>query len=190
MQLLAERMKSEAKHLGKGVIKVDSFMNHQIDPVLMQAIGQEFATRFAGTNPTKILTAETSGIAPAVAAGMFLKVPVIYARKHKPITMAQDPYSEKSVSPTHQKEVEFFVSTEYLKASDRVLIIDDFLASAKTIVALTQLVEKSGAEIVGVGAVIEKVYTGGRQLISHLTVPIETLAAVIECQGDNLILRD
>ncbi len=190
MKLLAEKMKSDAKHLGKGIIKVDSFMTHQIDPVLMQAIGQEFADRFEDTKPTKILTAETSGIAPAVACGMILKVPVIYARKHQPITMAKDPYTEKSISPTHQKEVEFFVSAEYLEAKDRVLIIDDFLASAKTIVALVQLVEKSGAELVGVGAVIEKVYSNGRELISHLSVPIESLAAVIECKGDSLILRD
>ncbi len=188
MQLLADRIKTDAKHLGKGVIKVDSFMNHQIDPILMQAVGEEFARLFAHTKPTRILTAETSGIAPAVAAGMFLKVPVVFARKHQPITMAQKPYREVSVSPTHKKEVEFVVSTEYLKASDRVLIIDDFLASAKTIVALSLMVEKSGAELVGIGAVIEKVYANGRGLIEHLNVPVETLAKVLECKDDQIIL--
>lgn len=188
MQLLADRIRTDAKHLGKGVIKVDSFMNHQIDPVLMQAVGEEFARKFASAKPTRILTAETSGIAPAVAAGMFLKVPVVFARKHQPITMAREPYREVSVSPTHKKEVEFVVSTEYLKAEDRVLIIDDFLASAKTIVALSLMVEKSGAELIGIGAVIEKVYANGRDLINHLNVPIETLAKVIECKDDQIIL--
>ena len=188
MQLLAERIKADAKHLGKGVIKVDSFMNHQIDPVLMQAIGEEFAQKFASAKPTRILTAETSGIAPAVAAGMFLKIPVVFARKHQPITMAQEPYREISVSPTHKKEVEFIVSTEYLKAEDRVLIIDDFLASAKTIVALSLMVEKSKAELVGIGAVIEKVYANGREQIKHLGVPVESLARVLECKDDQIIL--
>lgn len=188
MQLLADRIKTDARHLGKGVIKVDSFMNHQIDPVLMQAIGEEFAQEFASAKPTRILTAETSGIAPAVAAGMFLKVPVVFARKHQPITMKQEPYREVSVSPTHKKEVEFVVSTEYLKGEDKVLIIDDFLASAKTIVALSLMVEKSGAELVGIGAVIEKVYANGRDLLSHLNVPIVTLAKVIECKEDQIIL--
>jgi xanthine phosphoribosyltransferase len=188
MQLLEERIQREAKHLGNGVLKVDSFMNHQIDPMLMQSIGEEFAIRFAQTKPTRILTAETSGIAPALAAGMALKIPIVFARKHAPITMAENPFRETSVSPTHRKEVELLVSSEYLAATDRVLIIDDFLATAKTLRALILLVAQSGATLVGIGAVIEKVYVNGRSLLSDVKVPIESLAAIERCEGDRIIL--
>jgi xanthine phosphoribosyltransferase len=189
MQLLVDRITSDAKHLGNGILKVDSFMNHQIDPILMEGIGKEFASHFKNVNPTKILTAETSGIAPAVAAGMFLKVPVIFARKHQPITMAKEPFREISVSPTHGNKVELVVSTEYLLANDRVLIIDDFLASAKTIKALMQLIEQSKAKLVGIGAVIEKGYSNGRELLQSVSVPIISLATVERCEGDNVIVK-
>jgi len=187
MQLLQDRIKKEGKHLGKGVLKVDSFMNHQIDPVLMKSIGEEFARLFESTKPTRILTAESSGIAPALAAGMALKVPIVFARKHQPITMAATPYKEKSKSPTHGNEVELVVSSEYLTADDRVLILDDFLASAKTIIALQRLVSQSGATLVGIGAVIEKSFQGGRALIKELNVPVESLAVIDRFDGDEII---
>ncbi len=188
MKLLENKIRECAKHLGNGVIKVDSFMNHQIDPVLMQAIGEEFARIFAATRPTKILTAETSGIAPALAAGMFLKVPLIFARKHQPITMAPDPFRETSTSPTHGNSVELIVSPEYLLATDRVLIIDDFLASAKTIGTLVKIIEQSGATLVGVGAVIEKGYSNGRLALANLTVPVETLATISAFDGEKVLV--
>jgi len=190
MQALSDRIKRDARHLGNGIVKVDSFMNHQIDPALMQLIGEEFARRFAHVRPTRILTAETSGIAPSVAAGMFLKVPVVFARKHQPITMKKEPYREVSSSPTHGKEVELIVSSEYLSSDDRVLIIDDFLSSAKTIKALVQLIKQSGASLVGVGAVIEKAYAKGRDQLSELAVPIESLAVIERCEGDNIFVRE
>ncbi len=188
MQILKERIQSDAQHLGNGILKVDSFMNHQIDPLLMQNIGEEFARRFKDVKATKILTAETSGIAPAVATGLFLKIPIVFARKHKPITMGENPFRASSVSPTHKKTVELMVSTEYLLPTDRVLIIDDFLSSAKTIGALVLLVEQSGASLVGIGAVIEKVYAGGRNELVNLKVPIETLAAIKTYDGEKIIL--
>ena len=101
MDLLRQRILKDGKHLGKGILKVDSFMNHQIDPMLMQAVGEEFASQFGQFNPTRILTAETSGIAPALAAAMALKVPLVFARKHKPVTMAAEPYVESA--PSHTK---------------------------------------------------------------------------------------
>ncbi len=186
MNPLRERIIKDGKHLGNGVLKVDSFMNHQIDPQLMRYIGEEFARRLAHTNPTRILTAETSGIAPAVAAGLVMNVPVVFARKHQPITMAPEPYREKSSSPTHQKQVELIVSTEYLQASDRILIIDDFLASARTLVALEKLIIQSGATLVGIGAVIEKQFQNGRELLKHLTVPIESLAIIERMDGNEI----
>jgi xanthine phosphoribosyltransferase len=188
MQMLEERVSRDGRHLGNGVVKVDSFMNHQIDPVLMQAIGEEFARRFAHVKPTRILTAETSGIAPALAAGMFLKIPLVFARKHQPITMAKEPFREVSTSPTHGKEVELLVSNEYMHASDRVLIIDDFLSSAKTIRALVHLIEQSGAVLVGIGTVIEKAYVGGRKQLSDIDVPIESLAIIDHCDGESVVL--
>lgn len=188
MDLLRQRILQDGKHLGKGILKVDSFMNHQIDPLLMQAVGEEFAARFKQFNPTRILTAETSGIAPALAAAMSLKVPLVFARKHKPVTMAAEPYVESAPSHTKGGVVDLIVSSEYLESTDRVLIIDDFLASAKTLVALVNLVKSSGATLVGIGAVIEKEFQGGRALLKDVTVPIESLA-IIESMDETIVLK-
>jgi xanthine phosphoribosyltransferase len=190
MNPVRDRILKDGKHLGNGVLKVDSFMNHQVDPQLMRFVGEEFARRFAATNPTRILTAEAGGIAPAVSAGMALNVPVVFARKNQPITMAPEPYRERSSSPTHQKQVELIVSTEYLDKSDRVLIVDDFLSSARTIVALEKLILQSGAELVGVGAVIEKAFMNGRDLLKHLTVPIESLAIIERFEDNKIVVRE
>jgi xanthine phosphoribosyltransferase len=190
MDLLRERILKEGKHLGKGVLKVDSFMNHQIDPMLMKQVGEEFARRFAHVKATRILTAETSGIVPAVATGLALNLPVVFARKHKPITMAEATYRQESVSPTHGKNVELIVSAEYMHAGDRVLIIDDFLATARTIIALCRLVEQSGATLVGVGAVIEKSFQNGRAVLSELTVPIESLGVIERFDGETIVLAE
>lgn len=189
MNPVRERILQDGKHLGNGVLKVDSFMNHQVDPALMRFVGEEFARLFASTKPTRILTAETGGIAPALAAAMSLNVPVVFARKNQPITMAPEPYREKSTSPTHKKDVELIVSAEYLTAADRVLIVDDFLASARTIVALEKLIGQSGATLVGVGCVIEKAFMNGRELLSHLTVPVESIAIIERFAGETIVLR-
>jgi len=188
MELLRQRILNDGKHLGKGILKVDSFMNHQIDPILMQAVGDEFASRFKQFDPTRILTAETSGIAPALAAAMSLKVPLVFARKHKPVTMAAEPYVESAPSHTKGGVVDLIVSSEYLEKIDRVLIIDDFLASAKTLVALVNLVKASGATLVGIGAVIEKEFQGGRALLKDVGVPIESLA-IIESMDETIVVR-
>ena len=188
MEILRKRIMKDGKHLGKGILKVDSFMNHQIDPILMQAVGEEFAARFRQFNPTRILTAETSGIAPALAAAMSLKVPLVFARKHKPVTMAAEPYVESAPSHTKGGVVDLIVSSEYLESTDRVLIVDDFLASAKTLVALVNLVKASGATLVGIGAVIEKEFQGGRALLKDVTVPIESLA-IIESMDETIVVK-
>src|SRR5919199_3533110 len=125
MQILRERIEREGRHLGGGILKVDSFMNHQIDPVLMQKIGEEFARQFRDQRPTKILTAEISGIAPALATGMVLDVPVVFARKHRPVTMDAHPFRQTAASHTKGNLIELLVSPEYLVPTDRVLIVDD-----------------------------------------------------------------
>lgn len=192
MDLLRERILKEGKHLGNGVLKVDSFMNHQIDPLLMKQMGEEFARRLGHLKPDRILTAETSGIAPAVATGMVLGVPVVFARKHKPITMAEEHYSQESRSPTHGNQVELIVSSEYLHAGEKVLIIDDFLATAKTLIALSKLIEQSGAQLVGIGTVIEKAFQNGRALLAeaNLNVPIESLGIIERFDGEKIVLAE
>jgi xanthine phosphoribosyltransferase len=188
IQLLRERILRDGKHLGGGILKVDSFMNHQLDSALMKGVGEEFARCFRGLHPTKILTAETSGIAPALAAGMVLQIPVVFARKHQPLTMAANPYRETTVSHTHARQVELIVSPEYLLSEDRVLIIDDFLATAQTILALAKLVRQSGATLLAIGAVIEKSFEGGRSALESLNVPVESLAVVVRLEGEHIIL--
>ncbi|MGB8646916.1 MAG: xanthine phosphoribosyltransferase, partial [Anaerolineae bacterium] len=188
MQQLNERILRDGKHLGRGILKVDSFINHQLDPVLMRDIGQELARALGPLRPNKILTVETSGIAPALATGIVLGVPVVFARKHQPLTMAANPFRTSASSHTHGREVELIVSPEFLGPADRVVIVDDFLATARTILALVKLIEQSGATLVGIGAVIEKSFEGGRAELKHLGIPVVSLAMIERMEGDRIIL--
>jgi xanthine phosphoribosyltransferase len=190
MRELKERILSEGRNLGKGILKVDSFLNHQIDPALMIRLGQELARRLAHTQPTKVLTAETSGIAPALAAAAALAVPLVFARKRPPLTMDYTIVSETARSRTQGKLIELMVSTEYLCPGDRVLIIDDFLATAQTITALARLADKVGARVVGIGAVIEKTFEHGRANAQHLGVPIESLAVITSMDDGKIVLAE
>lgn len=181
LQTLKERIRAEAIYLGRGIVKVDSFLNHQIDPVLTQAMGDAFAACFreAGVRDvTKVVTAEVSGIAPAVAAGRALGVPVVYARKHRPITMPDGFYHAEAPSHTKGNVVRLMVSPEYLSPQDCVVLVDDFLASGKTIAALADIIQQSGATLCAIGAVIEKVYEPGREHLASLGVPVIALARV------------
>jgi xanthine phosphoribosyltransferase len=175
---LQERILKEGQNLGNGILKVDSFVNHQVDPLLMDACGKEFARRFASVGATKVLTAEISGIAPALATAIHLGLPVVYARKTKPITMPDQVYLTLAPSHTKGRMVELIVSPEYLAHNEKVLIIDDFLASGATILGLVRLAEAAGSHIVGVGALIEKSFEGGRAALKPLGVQIESLACI------------
>jgi xanthine phosphoribosyltransferase len=188
MKALVERIQAEATYLGGGIVKVDGFLNHQIDPALTMAMGQEFARRFveAGvTRITKVITAEVSGIAPSLATAQVLGVPLVYARKHRPITMPDGFYLVEAPSHTKGGVVQLMVSPQYLHASDRVLLIDDFLATGCTIEALVALVAQSGAALCGIGCVIEKAYEHGRERLAHTGVPIISLAQ-IDLHGEKL----
>jgi xanthine phosphoribosyltransferase len=178
MELLKERIQREGVNLGHGILKVDSFINHQVDPALMLAVGGALAARFAHLGANKIVTAEISGIAPALTTGLALGIPVVYARKTKPVTM--HPNAMTATAPSHTKGVmtELMISPEFLGPRDHVLVIDDFLARGETIRALVDLVKRSGATLVAIGAVIEKRFEGGRAALSELNVPIETLAVI------------
>jgi len=168
-------------------LKVDSFVNHQVDAALMDACGREFARRFARLGATRVLTAEISGIAPALTTALHLRLPVVYARKTKPITMPDQVYLTLAPSHTKGRMVELIVSPEYLAGGEKVLVIDDFLASGATILGLVRLAEAAGAKIVGIGALIEKTFEGGREALKPLGVPIESLARIVSMEGGKIV---
>jgi xanthine phosphoribosyltransferase len=187
---LIERIRRDGKNLGNGILKVDGFINHQVDPILMDACGRELAHRFAHVGATKVLTAEISGIAPALTTAYHLGLPVVYARKSKPITMPDQVFLTMAPSHTKGRMVELIISPEYLAGGEKVLIIDDFLASGATIWGLVRLAQAAGATIVGIGALIEKDFEGGRELLKPLDVPIESLAVITSLEGDRIIFAN
>lgn len=187
MEALEQRILKEGQYLGNGILKVDSFINHQVDPLLMDACGREFARLFSGVGATKILTAEISGIAPALATAIHLGLPVVYARKTKPITMPDQVYLTLAPSHTKGRMVELIVSPEHLGGGERVLIIDDFLASGATILGLVRLTQTAGSSVVGIGALIEKTFEGGRRALEHLGVPIFSLARIVELSEEKIV---
>ncbi|MEW6566822.1 MAG: xanthine phosphoribosyltransferase [Chloroflexota bacterium] len=190
MDELRLRILTDGKNLGNGILKVDGFINHQVDPALMAACGRELAARFARLNATKVLTAEISGIAPALTTAMHLGIPVVYARKSKPITMPDQIFLTLAPSHTKGRTVELIVSPEYLGRDERVLIIDDFLATGQTILGLIRLAQAAGAKVVGVGAVIEKTFEGGRELLKPLGIPIESLAIITDMSDGKIVFAD
>ena len=190
MQELKERIRRDGKHLGRGILKVDSFLTHQVDLQLMMRVGQEMARRFRDVGATKVLTAEISGIAPAAFTALALGVPMIYARKVRPITMPAQVYEQTAPSHTKGSIVHLVVSPEFLKPGERVLIIDDFLATGQTIAALARIVRESGATLVGIGSCIEKRFEGGRVLLRDWNVPIRALALIERIDGDEIGFGD
>lgn len=190
MEELKERILQDGKNLGNGILKVDSFVNHQVDPRLMYACGGELARRFAQVGASKVLTAEISGIAPALTTALHLGLPVVYARKSKPVTMTNAVFL--TLAPSHTKGVmtELIVSPEFLAGGERILIIDDFLASGATIMGLVRLAQTAGATIVGIGALIEKTFEGGRAALAHLGVPVEALARITAMEGDKIVFSE
>jgi xanthine phosphoribosyltransferase len=183
MEELKRRILAEGQDLGNGILKVDGFINHQVDPGLMDRCGQELAARFAKVGATRVLTAEISGIAPALMTAMHLGLPVVYARKTKPITMPDKVFLTVAPSHTKGRMVELIVSPEYLDHGERVLIIDDFLATGQTILALVRLAQAAGSSVVGIGALIEKTFEGGREALRPQGVPVEALV-MITAMGD------
>ena len=178
MQALEQKILAEGIVLSEEVLKVDSFLNHQIDPAMMQLIGQEFARLFKDAGITKIITIEASGIAPAVMAGLELGVPVIFARKYQSLTLKDDLYRSKVFSFTKQTESTIAISNKHISASDKVLVIDDFLANGQAALGLADLIHQANAEVVGIGIVIEKSFQPGRDLLLEKGYRVESLARV------------
>ncbi|MGB6177712.1 xanthine phosphoribosyltransferase [Carnobacterium sp.] len=178
MKVLEERILKDGVVLGKDVLKVDNFLNHQIDPVLMQEMGNEFARYFAGKGITKILTVETSGIAPSVFAGLALGVPVIFARKHKSLTLTDNLYTSKVYSFTKNTTNDITISRNFITSTDNVLLIDDFLANGQAAKGLVDICEQAQASIAGIGIVIEKSFQPGRGDLEKLGFDIFSLARI------------
>ncbi len=190
MEALKERIRQEGQNHGRGILKVDSFINHQVDPALMLAVGGALAAHFGALGITKVLTAEISGIAPALTTALALGVPVVYGRKTKPITMPDKVYMASAPSHTKGEEVRLMISPEFLSGVDKVLIIDDFLATGDTITALIRLAQQAGAEVIGVGAVIEKSFEGGRAKLEAMGLRVRSLAVIEKMTDEEIIFAE
>ena len=178
MEKLKEKIMKEGQVLSDDVLKVDTFLNHQLDPVLMSEIGKEFAKRFEGMGITKIVTIESSGIAPSVMAGLEMEVPVLFARKKKSLTLQDDLYTASVYSFTKQEENQICIGRKFLNEQEKVLIIDDFLAKGQAALGLIELVKQSGAEIAGIGIVIEKEFQEGGEQLRKKGYRVESLARI------------
>lgn len=178
MELLKEKILNEGVALSDTVLKVDHFLNHQIDPALMAEIGQAFKERFEGKNITRILTLESSGIAPSVMAGLALGVPVVFARKRKSLTLDENLLTADVYSYTKQETNTVAVADKFIDESDVVLIIDDFLANGEAANALVDIVKVAGAEVAGIGIVIEKSFQNGAQKLKDKGYHVESLARI------------
>ena len=178
MELLKQKIFSEGKVLSDTVLKVDTFLNHQIDPELMQHIGAEFAARYADASITKILTLESSGIAPSMMTGLRLGVPAVFARKRKSLTLVDHLYSAEVHSYTKKETNEISISKDFITTEDVVLVIDDFLANGQAALGLINLVEQAGASLAGVGIVIEKGFQNGGDLIRQRDIRVDSLAII------------
>ena len=178
MKELEERILKDGNVLGGEVLKVDNFLNHQIDPKLMQSIGNEFAKHYADKGITRIVTIESSGIAPAVFAGLALDVPVVFARKQKSLTLTDDLYSTDVYSFTKKSTSTIVISKKFLEKTDRILLIDDFLANGQAAKGLIKLCNEAQAEVVGIGIVIEKSFQIGRELLEEENYDVYSLARI------------
>ena len=192
MQLLKDRIRKDGKIKEGNVLKVDSFLNHQMDVKLFQEIGKEFKRRFADEEITKILTIEASGIGIACVAAEVFDVPVVFAKKTQTKNIAGDVYTTKVESFTHGRVYDIIVSKEFLGKGDKVLLIDDFLANGKALEGLAELVTKSGAELVGAGVVIEKGFQVGGDIIRSKGIHLESLEIVerMDEKTGEVVFRD
>lgn len=189
MDKLKQLIMEKGHNLGSGILKVDGFINHQIDTHLMFEIGQALGEKFKGLGATKVITAEISGIGPALTTAYALNIPLIYARKVRPATMTGKVFVEVAPSHTKGNDVFLMVAAEFITEDDKLLIVDDFLASGSTIAALARLIEHANATLVGVGAVIEKRFEGGRARLERLGVPIVTQAVITEMDDNKIVLE-
>lgn len=178
MQLLKDKILKEGRVVGEEILKVDSFLNHQLDVSLLQEIGKEFKRRFSNKKVTKILTIEASGIGIAAITAQYFNVPVVFAKKVASRNLDDETYKTEVYSFTKQKNYDVRVSKRYLLEDDHILILDDFLANGRAALGLIDLVNQAGATVAGVGIVIEKAFQEGGQLLRDKGVHLESLTEV------------
>ena len=178
MKLLEDRIRRDGRVIGKDILKVDSFLNHQMDPVLLDQLAAEFAERFRDAGVTKVLTIEASGIAAAVLTALHLNVPALFAKRSVTSNIGNAYYTARIHSFTHDIDSDVIVSKAYLNAEDRVLLIDDFLAEGEAMRGLTELCRQAGAEVAGIGICIEKAFQPGGRLLREQGYRVESLASV------------
>ena len=189
LKALEDRIRAEGRILPGPVLKVSSFLNHQMDADFIMELGAELARRYADAGVTKILTIESSGIAVAVACGAALHVPVLFAKKHLTSNVSGDLYQTIVHSYTHGTDYTVIVEREYLEANDRVLIVDDFLANGRAIEGLLDLIRQAGAEAVGAGIVIEKGFQEGGSRLREDGLRVESLAVIERMDADGIEFR-
>ncbi len=186
MDMLKQAILQKGVVLSDGVLKVDSFLNHQIDPLLQVEIGREFANRFEKNEITKILTIESSGIAPALTTAIQVNVPVVFARKKKSLTLSSNLLTAKVYSFTKNETNEITVSRDFIVEGDKVLIIDDFLANGEAALGLASLVEQTKATVSGIGIVIEKSFQPGRKKLEGAGYRVESLARIASLENNTV----
>ena len=187
MKLLQERIQTSAQIVDHNIVRVDMFLNHQIDVELLDQMGAEFYRLFGPLQVTKILTAEASGIAIACLAALHFKVPVVYAKKGFVRTQGSNVYTTEIFSYTRNKTTQISVAQAYLKPDDRVLIIDDFLASGSAVLGLKEIVDKAGANLVGVGIAIEKGFQDGGKKLREMQINLRSLAIISSIEDGKVI---
>jgi len=185
MKLLKDRILKDGKSFDGGILKVDSFINHQMDPILMKSIGVEFVRRVGNLPINKVITIEASGIAPAIMLGYLLELPVVFVKKAKPKTMA-NMLTTKVYSFTKDTTYDVCVSCDFLNENDTVVFIDDFLANGHAAIGVKDLVEKSGAKLAGMGFIIEKSFQEGGKSLRQLGVHVESLVRIKNLSNNNI----
>lgn len=186
MELLKQKILEEGRALSEHVLLVDSFLNHQVDAALMQAVGQEFAKRFSGAGVTRIVTIESSGIAPAAMTALAMELPMVIMKKSMSSILQEDILQTEVFSFTKNAPYQLTLKRKFIHPGDRVLLIDDFLANGEAAFGGIRLLEKAGAEVAGVGAVIAKAFQPGMQKLREAGYRVEALAS-IKRMAENLI---
>ena len=189
MRFMEEKSRAEGKVLPGQILKVGSFLNQQIDTAFLKEVAEAMAQAFRDSGVTKILTIESSGIAIATAVGLELGVPVVFAKKHKSSNVDGAVYTAEVYSYTHNTSYTIVVSSDYLKSTDTVLLVDDFLANGKALNGLTELVEQAGARLAGAAIAIEKGFQGGGDALRAKGVRVESMAVIDSMTDDAIVFR-
>lgn len=183
MDKLKQMILDQGVVLSDDVLKVDAFLNHQVDPDLMMEIGKEFAKRFKGNDITRVWTVESSGIAPALMTAAALHVPMIFARKHKSLTLKDNLYTADVYSYTKKTTNRISIAKKYVHPDDKILMIDDFLANGQAVEGMLEIADQAGVDVVGAGIVIEKSFQPGGKELRDRGLHVESLARVASLKG-------